>query len=132
MKSKLIITCACLGMLGSTVSCAGEEEATTVNAESASPQSDSDTGEEPAAKPAKRKGRKNAKRKAAEAETGENTDRAKMTNADCFPDSVPDSAPTPAKLCLSLAQSHPDMLFPKADYEGMPEDCKPLVLKKCK
>ena len=124
MKSKLIITCVCLGMLGSTLSCAGDEEATTVNAESASPQSDSDNGQDAAAKPAKKKG---AKKKAAGS-----ADRDKMTNADCFPDRAPDSATDIAKTCISLAKSAPDMLFTLADYSGMPEDCKPIVLPKCR
>ncbi len=132
MKSKLIITCVCLGMLGITLSCGGDEEATTVNAESASPQADSNEGQDAVAKPAKRKKSASRKTEAAKPKTGENVDRAKMTNADCFPDSIPDSSSVNAKLCITLANSHPDMLFPKRDYEGMPPECKPFVLEKCR
>ena len=135
MKSQLIILCVCLGMLGSTLACAGDEESTTVTDEGASAQSAGDNGQDSAAKPAKSKDRPSGKRKAtkaAETKVGENVDRAKMTNADCFPKSVPDSAPTNAKVCVALANSKPDMLFPKHDYDGMPDECKPLVPEKCR
>ncbi len=135
MKCKLIITCVCLGMLGSTVACAADEEATTVTAESASPQSENAKGQDSAAKSAKSDDGPgntlgNANERAVEAL--KNRDRAIMTNADCFPTSVPDSAPSYAKICVALANSAPDMLFPKRDYENMPEDCKPIVDPKCR
>jgi hypothetical protein len=54
------------------------------------------------------------------------------TNADCFPASVPDSAPDSAKLCVALANSAPNMLFTYQDYKGLPEDCKPIVHPECR
>jgi hypothetical protein len=54
------------------------------------------------------------------------------TNADCFPTSAPDSASTWAKMCIDLAKSAPDMAFTPADYESMPEDCKPFVNPICR
>jgi hypothetical protein len=133
MKIKLIITCVCLGMLGSTsLSCAGEEDATTANAESATAQSESNKGQDSAAKPAKSNDRPSGKREPAKAQAIDNSDRAKMTHADCFPKSVPDSAHNNAKLCIVLANSKPDMLFPKSDYDGMPDECKPFVDPKCR
>ncbi len=135
MKSKLIIACACLGILGSSVACAADEEATTVNAESANPQSENDNGQDSAAKSAKSDNSPSgtpadANEKVVKAR--QQGDRASLTNADCFPKSVPKSAPSNAKLCVTLANSAPDMLFPKSDYDGMPEDCKPLVPPKCR
>jgi hypothetical protein len=56
----------------------------------------------------------------------------RLTNADCYPFSVPDSAPAIAKTCAGLAKSAPNMLFTPADYEGMPEDCKPFVNPICR
>lgn len=56
----------------------------------------------------------------------------RYTNADCFPSSVPDSAPSNAKICVGLAKSKPDMLFTPNDYRGLPEDCKPIVNPKCR
>jgi hypothetical protein len=55
-----------------------------------------------------------------------------LTNADCFPASVPDSAPDNAKLCVSLANSHPDMQFTPQDYQGLPEECKAIVFPECR
>jgi hypothetical protein len=135
MKSKLIITCACLGILGSTVACAADEEATTVNAESAGPQSENDNGQDSAAKSAKSDDSPSdriADANARAAKARQQGGRASLTNADCFPKSVPNSAPANAKLCVSFANSDPDMLFPKSDYDRMPEDCKPLVPPKCR
>ena len=135
MKSKLIITCACLGMLGSAVACAADEEATTVNAESASPQSENDNGQDSAAKSAKSgdsAGNTLANANERVVEALKDRDRASMTNADCFPKSVPSSAPSNAKLCVTLANTAPDMLFPKIDYDRMPEECKPFVAPKCR
>jgi hypothetical protein len=131
MKIKLVITCVCLGMLGNPAWCAADEEM-NANAEKASPQSEGDKGQDSAAKAAKSNDHPRGKREAAEAKADENPERAKMTNADCFPRSVPDSAPNNAKLCASLMKSHPDMLFPKIDYERMPEECKPYVYPKCR
>jgi len=55
-----------------------------------------------------------------------------LTNADCFPTSLPDTAPQIAKLCIGLAKSNPGMPFGPEDYQGMPEDCKPFVNSKCR
>ena len=55
-----------------------------------------------------------------------------LTNADCFPTSLPASAPTIAKLCVGLAKKAPDMVFTSRDYHGMPEDCRPIVKSKCR
>jgi hypothetical protein len=109
MKSKLIITCVCLGVLGGTLACAGEEEAMTASDESAAPLSGAGQGDE-----------------------GPRGEASQLTNADCIPTSVPDSAPANAKICVGLAKSHPDMAFTSKDYQGMPEDCKPLVNPKCR
>ncbi len=135
MKCKLIITCVCLGMLGSTVACAADEEATTETTESASPQSENDKGQDSAAKSAKSDDSSgntlaNAKERAIKALKIRG--RAQMTHADCFPKSAPDSAPSNAKTCVSLANSAPDMAFSKNDYDNMPEECKPLVPPKCR
>ena len=119
MKSKLIVACACLGILGGTLACAGEEEAMTVSDESAAPFSGAGEGESP----------KMEDRKADEGPRGEGQ---QLTNADCIPTSVPDSAPANAKICVGLAKSHPDMAFTPNDYRGMPEDCKPYVNPKCR
>jgi hypothetical protein len=128
MKSKVIITCVCLGMLGSTVSCAGEDEATQASAETAVAEPEASKAQKPAAKPAKPKARPAPKREEAAPEGG----KSALTNAECFPESLPDSAPNTAKLCVGLAQSAPDMVFTKRDFEGMPEDCKPIVLPHCR
>jgi hypothetical protein len=55
-----------------------------------------------------------------------------LTNADCFPVSVPDSAPANAKICVSLANSRPDMRFTPQDYQGLPEECKAIVHPECR
>ena len=134
MKSKLIITCVCIGMLGSSVACAADEEATTVNAESASQQSENDNSQDPAAKSAKNDDSPSGKLSPNEraARHFQQRARAKLTHADCFPKSVPDSAHSNAKTCISLAKSAPDMLFSKSDYDNMPEECKSLVPPKCR
>jgi prepilin-type N-terminal cleavage/methylation domain-containing protein len=62
----------------------------------------------------------------------EDGDDTRYTNADCFPTSVPDSATTWAKACISLSKAHPDTAFAPSDYQGMPEDCKPYVDPKCR
>jgi hypothetical protein len=54
------------------------------------------------------------------------------TNADCFPTSVPDSAPEIAKICVGLANTRPDMPFTPTDYQGLPEDCKAIVHPECR
>ena len=137
MKSKLFITCVCLGMLGSTISCAGEDEATQADAESAT-QSESADDQAAAAKPTRKDKRPSGLRKGAKAAAAEaiadhaTKKRAKLTNADCFPKSVPDSAHSHVKLCIILANSAPNMLFPKSDYDRMPEECKPIVLDHCR
>jgi hypothetical protein len=55
-----------------------------------------------------------------------------LTNADCLPSSVPDSASQWAKMCIALANANPDMPFRPADYQGMPDDCKPFVNPICR
>jgi hypothetical protein len=55
-----------------------------------------------------------------------------VTNADCFPSTAPADAPQIAKTCVSLANSAPDMIFTKRDYQGMPEQCKFLVAEECR
>jgi hypothetical protein len=55
-----------------------------------------------------------------------------LTNADCFPTSVPESAPEIAKICVGLANSRPDMPFTPTDYQGLPEDCKAIVHPECR
>jgi len=141
MKSKLIITCVCLGVLGGTLACAGEEEAMTVSdesaaplsgageGESAAPLSGAGEGESPKMEDRKSESPKMEDRKSDEGPRGEGK---QLTNADCIPTSVPDSAPTNAKICVGLAKSHPDMAFTPNDYRGMPEDCKPYVDPKCR
>jgi hypothetical protein len=124
MKIKLIITCVCLGMLGSAVSCSGEDEATQASAETAVAEPKADKA---AANPSKRKERPAPKREEA-APAGESA----LTNAECFPESLPDSAPNNAKLCVGLAMSAPDMVFTKLDFEGMPEECRPIVMPHCR
>ena len=109
MKSKLIVACACLGILGGTLACAGEEEAMTASDESAAPLSGAGEGDEDPSGEAKQ-----------------------LTNADCFATSAPDSASQWAKSCISMAKAHPDMPFTPKDYQGMPEDCKPFVKPKCR
>ena len=129
MKSKLIITCVCLGVLGGTLACAGEEEAMTVSDESAAPLSGAGEGESPKMEDRKSESPKMEDRKSDE---GPRDEGKQLTNADCIPTSVPDSAPTNAKICVGLAKSHPDMAFTPNDYRGMPEDCKPYVDPKCR
>jgi hypothetical protein len=55
-----------------------------------------------------------------------------LTNADCFPSSVPDSASDIAKICIALANAAPNMAFTPADYQAMPDDCKPFVNPICR
>jgi len=128
MKSKLIITCVCLGMLGSAVSCSGEDGATQASAETAVAEPEASKAQKPAAKPAKPKARPAPKHEEAAPEGGESA----LTNGECFPKSLPDSAHNTAKLCVGLAASAPDMIFAKKDFEGMPEECKPIVLSHCR
>jgi prepilin-type N-terminal cleavage/methylation domain-containing protein len=68
---------------------------------------------------------------------GDDPDRKKdsaptLTNADCFPTSIPDTASVWAKACIGMAASHPESAFKPSDYKGMPEDCKPFVNSKCR
>jgi hypothetical protein len=62
----------------------------------------------------------------------DDSSRSGLTNADCFPVSVPDSAPHHAKICVDLANSAPDMPFTPQDYQGLPEDCKAIVHPECR
>jgi len=55
-----------------------------------------------------------------------------LTNADCWPDSVPNSAGTWAKMCVGLANSAPHLAWNPAHYAGLPEECKPFVDPKCR
>jgi len=55
-----------------------------------------------------------------------------LTNAECFPSKAPADAPQIAKTCVSLANSAPAMIFTKADYQGMPDQCKFLVASHCR
>ncbi len=64
--------------------------------------------------------------------SGEGKKRGQLTNADCFPSSVPDSASTTTKLCVGFAKSQPAMVFTPKDYLGMPEECKSIVSAKCR
>ena len=57
---------------------------------------------------------------------------SQLTNADCFPSSVPDSASRTARICIALANASPDMLFTPVDFQSLPEDCKPLVNPICR
>jgi len=130
MKSKMIVTCVCLCLLGGSVACSGDEKATAVNAEATKPEA----AKAPAApaKPAKSNVQQKPKAEPAPATDASGSASAVLTNKDCFPDSVPDSAPNNAKLCVILAKSAPDMAFTKRDYDGMPPDCRPIVLPKCR
>ena len=65
-------------------------------------------------------------------EEGDGDEDGELTNADCFPSSVPASASTNQKLCVGLAKSRPDMAFTPEDYRSLPEECKPLVNAKCR
>ncbi len=119
MKSKLIIAGVCIGLLGGTLACAGEEKATTASDESAAsiPEAGKAEGSE---------------KKDGKGDDGSRGEGKQLTNADCFPDSAPDSASQWAKSCIDMAKSHPDMPFTRNDYQGMPEDCKPFVYPKCR
>ncbi len=55
-----------------------------------------------------------------------------LTNADCFPSSIPDSAPRTARICIALANAAPDTVFTPLDYQSMPEECKPYVNPICR
>ncbi|MBW2540648.1 MAG: hypothetical protein JRF15_01035 [Deltaproteobacteria bacterium] len=54
------------------------------------------------------------------------------TNGSCFPDSLPDSAPEQAKICVGLANSNPDMVFTPTIYQDLPEECKAIVYPECR
>jgi len=64
--------------------------------------------------------------------SGVPSDDRGLTNADCIPRSAPADAPQIAKTCVALAKSAPDMIFTKADYQGMPDQCKFLVASHCR
>ena len=55
-----------------------------------------------------------------------------LTNADCFPSSIPDPASRTARICIALANSAPDMVFTPLDYQRMPVECKYLVNPICR
>jgi hypothetical protein len=129
MKSKWFITCVCLGVLGGTSACAGDEEVTIASDKSAGTLSGAGEGKNPEKEAGKGKV---PEKEAAKGDEGPRGKGERLTNADCLPDSVPDSASMWAKTCIGLAKSHPDVPFTPDDYQGMPEDCKPFVKKKCR
>ena len=57
-----------------------------------------------------------------------------LTNADCFDfdTCASEATSTWATMCCNLAEANPDMVFTPADYQGMPDDCKPLVNPICR
>ncbi len=63
---------------------------------------------------------------------GDGGQRGELTNADCFPRSVPDSASSNAKICVGFANKAPDMAFTPEDYRAMPEECKSIVNPRCR
>jgi hypothetical protein len=139
MKSKWFITCICLGVLGGTSACTGDEEAVIASDETAGTLSGAGEGKGPEKEagegkgPEKEAGKgKGPEKEAAKGDEGSRGEGEQLTNADCFVDSVPDSASMWAKTCISLAKSHPDTPFTPNDYVGMPEDCKPFVKQKCR
>jgi len=129
MKSKWFITCVCLGVLGGTSACTGDDEAVVASDQTAAKISGAGEGKGSEKEAGKRKG---PEKEAAKGDEGTRGEGEQLTNADCFVDSVPDSASMWAKTCISLAKSHPDTPFAPSDYVGMPEDCKPFVKKKCR
>ena len=129
MKSKWFITGVCLGVLGGTSACTGDDEAMVASDETAGTLSGAGEGKGPEKEAGKGKG---PEKEAAKGDEGPRGEGEQLTNADCFVDSVPDSASMWAKTCISLAKSHPDIPFTPNDYVGMPEDCKPFVKQKCR
>jgi prepilin-type N-terminal cleavage/methylation domain-containing protein len=65
---------------------------------------------------------------------GKGDDGPQLTNADCFDFNapIPDSASTWARACIGMAKGFPEMPFGPADYQGMPDDCKPFVKPICR
>ena len=61
-------------------------------------------------------------------------DDAKLTNADCFDRAAcaSEALSTWATACCSMAKDNPGMSFGPTDYQGMPDDCKPLVNPICR
>jgi len=57
-----------------------------------------------------------------------------LTNADCFDfdTCASESTSTWATACCNLAKANPAMRFTPADYQSMPDDCKPLVNPICR
>ncbi len=55
-----------------------------------------------------------------------------LTNAECFPSSIPVSASRTARICIALANAEPDMVFTPLDFQNLPEDCKPWVNPICR
>jgi hypothetical protein len=129
MKSKWFITCICLGVLGGTSACTGDEEAIIASDETAGTVAKAGEGKSPEKKAVKRK---EPEKEAAKDDEGSGGDGEQLTNGDCFVDSVPDTASMWAKTCISLAKAHPDAPFTPVEYAGMPEDCKPFVKEKCR
>jgi hypothetical protein len=56
----------------------------------------------------------------------------KCTNRDAFPRTAPEGATSTQKICVSLANSAPDMEFGRLDYQRMPPECQSLVVSKCR
>jgi hypothetical protein len=134
MKSKLIMMCACLGVLGSTSAYAGDEEAMIDVAESAASPSESGETKDSEAKDHGRNDGPSGKSENSKAGDDQEDSRGKkkqLTNADCLPPSIPASAHPTAKACIGLSNGHPDMPFTPADYKGMPVECQPYVYPKC-
>jgi len=60
------------------------------------------------------------------------TGESKLTNADCFPDTLPASTTGWAQTCFGLAKSAPDMVFTPNEYRALPAECQALVNPKCR
>ncbi|MFB3117543.1 MAG: type II secretion system protein J [Myxococcota bacterium] len=63
---------------------------------------------------------------------GKGKESGELTNADCFPSSLPASASDAAKTWLGLAISAPNMAFTPNDYVVLPDEVKAFVKSKCR
>ena len=132
MKSKVIMTCFCVCMLGITTACSGDEQATNANSETAKTKAEPANAPKAPEKPAAKNMRKEAAPKAAKPMDDKGSASPQMTNKDCFPETMPESPSNNVTMCMILTQSHPDMAFTKTDFDSLPEDCKAIVLPKCR